>query len=175
MWQHWVPAGNEWTVLQPLLLYCRFRSQIGSTTEGEFQTYNGEVLFPQSFITDASMQKFVMETKPLSIFQSGTPSCTLKYSLIYLGENFAMIGQVKVIVTFSSKKSWIMLLSYQSRTQGESLQTLKDFTKIHNWDQNPTSISCLRGLKPPACRSSNRSNHFLKPNTPATWFHLSHH
>lgn len=141
----------------------------------EFQTYSGKVLIPQNFVSDARIQKVVMETKPLSIFQHKAPPCSLKYSVIYLGKNFAMIVHMKkVTVSFSSKELWIVPLSYQSRIQGESFQTLKDFTKIHNWGQNPVSISCLRGLKPPGCKFSDRSNHFMKPNIPATWFHFSH-
>lgn len=154
-----------------------FRSQLGSTTEPEFgipnlqwQSTNSTELHLRSRI-----QEFVMETKPLSIFQHEAPPCSLKYFVIYLGKNFATIVHVKkVTVSFSSKESWIAPLSYQSRTQGESFQTLKDFTKIHNWGQNLVSISCLRGLKPPGCKFSNRSNHFVKPNIPATWFRFSH-
>lgn len=41
----------------------------------EFQTYSGKVLIPQTFISDAGMQKFVMETKPVSIFQHEVPPC----------------------------------------------------------------------------------------------------
>lgn len=174
--------GNTESLLvtnQQCCNYCSlnwmFRSPLGSSTEREFQTSSGKVLFPLNFISDTSTQKFVLDTKPSSIFQPEAPPCSLKHPLTYLGENFPIIGQVKVTVTFSSKESWIVPLSYQFRTQGESFLTLKDFTRINNWGQNLTSINCLRGLKPSGCTFSHRSNHFVKPNTPTTSFHFSHH